>query len=336
MTYWFRYGTSTAYGSETPDRTVEMAADSSRGVSEPIPITAGTEYHWQVCTQDSEESPPRTVCSKDESLYVGPVSCTTITRNTWVTNDLPNCGIDIGADGITLNLQGHYVRAVRSLGFDDVTIENGTADGVGLSDAADNRVRDMTLTGARPLLVLGDSAGTVIADNVTSSSEEVAFTINASEIQVLRNTVSGAGAGGSDKTAPLVVLGNDNLIKGNTATLNAIGGGRGVGQASILVYGDRNLLRGNIAINGWVDGILVKGEAGGTVLLGNTASDNGHEFSFGDGIKVESPQTSLGDNVTNDNEQLGIRATAGVTDLGGNRASGNGAAAQCTRVVCQR
>ena len=73
VTYWFRYGTTKSYGSETPHRTVEMADDSSRGVSEPIPITGGTEYHWQVCSQDAEESPPRTVCSRDESLYVGPV-----------------------------------------------------------------------------------------------------------------------------------------------------------------------------------------------------------------------------------------------------------------------
>ena len=77
--------------------------------------------------------------------------------------------------------------------------------------------------------------------------------------------------------------------------------------------------------------------ATGITLIGNTANDNGHEFSFGNGITIEGTGTgtSLGDNTANDNEQLGISAPAGVTDLGGNRASGNGTAAQCTGVVCQ-
>jgi parallel beta-helix repeat protein len=342
LTYWFRYGTSTAYGNETPHRTVDLAADSSRAVSEPIPITAGTEYHWQVCTQDGEEQPPRTLCSKDQSLYVGPVSCAPITRNTWVTNDLANCAPSIGADGISLHLQGHtFGGAIANNGFDGVTIEGGSAGGVLLTDARDNRVSDMHLSPPpgsteNALRVLGDSDGTLIADN-TAFALGIALNVNASGVRAIRNTVSGAGETITDKQGPLLVLGNDNLIEGNTATHDTVGFARGVGKASIIVRGDRNRLVGNIANDGLVQGILIEGSAEGTVLLGNTASNNGHEFSFGNGITIEGTgtSTSLGDNVANDNEQLGISAPAGVTDLGGNRASGNGTAAQCTGVVCQ-
>ena len=159
----------------------------------------------------------------------------------------------------------------------------------------------------------------------------------ASEVQVLRNTLTGAGMTASNKEGPLLVVGHDNLIEGNTATLDQVGGGRGVGIASIIVRGDDNRLVGNVASNGLLEGIFVGVEAERTTLIGNTTNDNGHEFGFGNGITIEGPGTgtSLGDNTANDNAQLGIDASSGVTDLGGNRASGNGTAAQCTGVVCQ-
>jgi hypothetical protein len=196
VTYWFRYGTTSSYGSETPHRTVAMTADSSRAVSEPIGITAGNEYHWQVCSQDQEEDPPRPICSGDRSLYVGPVTCSPITRNTWATNDLANCAPNIGAAGITLNLNGHtFGGVIRNPGFDSVTIADGTAQGVELTDAQDNRVRGMTVTPAAgstasAIAVLGNSAGTLIADN-EASAVGVTLNVNAAHVHVLRNTVTG-------------------------------------------------------------------------------------------------------------------------------------------------
>jgi parallel beta-helix repeat protein len=339
VTYWFRYGTTKAYGSETPNRTVSMAANSSRGVSEPIPITAGTEYHWQVCTQDDGESPPRTNCSKDQSLYVGPVSCNPITRNTWVTNNLANCAPSIGADNIALHLQGHTFGArIANNGFDGVTIEGGTAEGVGLIDARDNQVRGMSLSPepgstASAIGVLGDSSGTIIADN-TAFSIGVTLNINASGVRVLRNTVSGYGLTTTDKEGPLVVLGDDNRLEENSAQLFYTDGlGRGIPKGSIIIHGDRNVLLRNTASDGVFEGILVTGSD--RVLIGNIANSNGQEFTFGNGITVSNGSASLGDNTANGNADLGISAPITVTDLGGNRASGNGDPLQCTGVVCQ-
>ena len=52
-----------------------------------------------------------------------------------------------------------------------------------------------------------------------------------------------------------------------------------------------------------------------------------------DAINFEAPGTSLQDNVANDNERWGIYAP-NATDLGGNRAKGNGYEPQCVGVVC--
>ena len=77
------------------------------------------------------------------------------------------------------------------------------------------------------------------------------------------------------------------------------------------------------------DGIRVEPEAAGTLLKANVSSKNGD-----DGIDVDSPATTVTANVANDNDDLGIEAVEGVTDGGGNRASGNGNPAQCVGITC--
>jgi hypothetical protein len=54
----------------------------------------------------------------------------------------------------------------------------------------------------------------------------------------------------------------------------------------------------------------------------------------GDGIDVRASDARLRDNDAFDNRLLGIDAVAGVTDLGGTGAPGNGDALQCAGVFC--
>jgi hypothetical protein len=54
-----------------------------------------------------------------------------------------------------------------------------------------------------------------------------------------------------------------------------------------------------------------------------------------DGIDVDSAATTLIGNHAVRNGDLGIEAVVGVTDGGGNKASGNGNPAQCTNVACK-
>ena len=341
VTYWFDYGTSAGYASQTPERTVGLDPNETEAVSEPIAgLSANTVYHWRVCVQDTEEDPARTVCGSDQTFEGRTVACgETITRSTWVLNDLTasGCTVTIGAANITLNLNDHSLVRIENPGFDGVMIENGAARGVFLADAASNVVRDLTVTGsgsANAIQVLGDSAGTRIADN-RATAVGIALNVNASGLQVLRNVVSGIGLTSGDKEGPLLVLGDDNLIQGNNARLTNVDGvGTGVGEGSLLVYGDRNKILDNTANDSVLYGIVVGSQAADTLVRGNTADSNGQEFTFGDGIRVQSGSTSLGDNTANSNAGYGINAATGVTDLGGNSASGNGNAAQCQNVAC--
>jgi alpha-tubulin suppressor-like RCC1 family protein len=76
--YWFRFGETTAYGSDTAHRTIDIEDDAKHPVSEPITgLSPSTTYHWQMCVRDGEEDPPRIICSKDQTLAThsaGPVA----------------------------------------------------------------------------------------------------------------------------------------------------------------------------------------------------------------------------------------------------------------------
>src|SRR6185437_2261393 len=76
------------------------------------------------------------------------------------------------------------------------------------------------------------------------------------------------------------------------------------------------------------DGIFVGAFSTGITLRGNRADAND-----GDGIDVRAKGASLEDNFAFNNGGWGILAVNGVTDLGGNTASGNGAG-QCQNVFC--
>ena len=72
-TYFFKYGETTAYGTETPHRTVAIADDQAHPVSEEVAgLTRATTYHLQLCASDEEEDPPRVNCSTDQTFRTAP------------------------------------------------------------------------------------------------------------------------------------------------------------------------------------------------------------------------------------------------------------------------
>ena len=284
VTYWFRFGTTAGYGRETPHRTVQLAKDSGQAVSESwvtvMNLAPGTEYHWQICVQDGEEQPPRTNCSADRTFFTANVSCgQTITASITLTADLEGCEnpLRIGADDIVVDLGGHRVEGgISNVGFDGVTIRNGTlgfavtptipSGLLSLSNARDNLVTGVSVFGLEGgIRVSGDLTGTVI-ENSSASAPGIALAISlgAHGATIRGNHISGAGSASPDRIAPFVVVGDDNVIEGNTALLTGEGFGRGVAEAAISVRGDRNQLLRNIARDGYMNGILVEGEADGT------------------------------------------------------------------------
>jgi hypothetical protein len=62
-TYWFQYGTTSAYGTETTHRTIDIADRNLHPVSEPVSgLAPATTYHFTVCAQDPQ-SP--VICASD-------------------------------------------------------------------------------------------------------------------------------------------------------------------------------------------------------------------------------------------------------------------------------
>jgi hypothetical protein len=93
--------------------------------------------------------------------------------------------------------------------------------------------------------------------------------------------------------------------------------------------GTANLVKWNEVVGTAKDGVLIGALTRGTVVDTNWSHQNAD-----DGIDVNNATTTITANTTNNNGDLGIEAVAGVSDGGGNHATGNGNPAQCTGVVC--
>ena len=272
-----------------------------------------------------------------------PVRCgAVLTEDTVLDRDLVGCredGLVIGADGITVDLNGHTVTGlgaaetagVRNRGHDHVVIENGTVQdfgrGVLLADARRNLLRDLRVE-------VNQSGGVVL-------------------VEATKNRVVdcfAAANGGSPPSSGIALFDSDrNRIEGNVAFEHAYGiglfdsdgnvlsdndvaplGSDGNNDAGIVVVDSSdNRIRDNRADSNDGDGIRVMPTGQRTSITGNLTRRNGD-----DGIDANSPRARIGGNVANNNGDLGIAAVSGVRDARGNRASGNGDPRQCVGVRC--
>src|SRR5512132_3515700 len=122
-----------------------------------------------------------------------PLHCgATIKQSTKLTKDLSNCrgvGLRIGADGITLDLNGHTIAAAAKRnptahgilnvgGHDRVTIKGGTVKGFGaygvrLAGVQRNHVSDMKMTGNFTGIGLVESSHNLIERSAMTGSRFV-------------------------------------------------------------------------------------------------------------------------------------------------------------------
>jgi parallel beta-helix repeat protein len=340
----------------------------------------------------------------------------TITADTTLDSDLvdcPNNGVVIGADDITLDLNGHTIDGdgteaagcdpktelcdigVANDGHDRVTVRDGSVRefgvGVLVGGARENRVVKISSTGhiffsvvvggsSRSVIrggsfsrntegdgigVFGsdririvrnkirrvqygihvfDSKKNLIKKNVFSRNGPAIFVEGADRNEVQRNRVTRGGG-------IIVGPGNRNVIarnrvsralhsiaveggRGNLVVGNVVGRARGTGIRLGVPQppgfgGDDTVVRRNLVRGSGDDGFLVAEKDDRSVLKRNVARRNGD-----DGFDVESDSAKLTKNRAVRNDDLGIEAVAGVTDGGGNRASGNGDPRQCVNVTC--
>jgi parallel beta-helix repeat protein len=280
-----------------------------------------------------------------------------VTTNVKLDSDLllcPGSGIVVGADGITIDLNGHRIggtgltdSGVDDEGHDGIVVENGAIDGfqhgVNLDEGADhNLVQNLVLHTNLFSITVYDSSFNVVQDNTITGFFGVDLTEAIGNV-VQRNAIVGVQIGVGIYLFP---GSDDNVVSRNSARNMLFG--------VLLFDSDRNrvdrtvtvenefgialvgsegsddvLLQRNTSRRNGKDGILAAVNSHNVVVDRNLSEDNGDN-----GIVVSDPTDTVVKNIANDNDLLGIRATAGVTDGGGNRAAGNGDARQCVNVVC--
>jgi parallel beta-helix repeat protein len=259
-----------------------------------------------------------------------------LTSNTKLTSSLTCDGsgdaLSIGADGVTLNLNGHTITGpgayatayagVRVAGHDKARITNGKITGfqaaVVLDESTRAVVSKVNAYGNDQGLNLSGGGWHVIEKNYLHDNGRDALRLGLSSHNwvrlnvVSRNTFGIGVADGS----------TDNVVELNAVSRN--------GDFGIALYGDvaRNVVQANVVDQSAGQGIQVNADAADSRVLKNSVSRNGI-----DGIHVESVTTTITRNDARKNAALGVNAP-GAIDGGGNKAKGNGDPLQCVGVVC--
>jgi parallel beta-helix repeat protein len=286
-----------------------------------------------------------------------------LTQDTVLRNDLTNCpgdGLVIGADGVTVELNGHKIdgtdaagsagsAGIRNRGHDHVVIKDGEFV---ISDIGDFET-GILLRGADRNRVIGLGVSGRVDDPENSSSFGIGIALYNSHYNVLRanNAIGGVpNRCGAVRGAGIALFNSDhNDIQQNLGQLSDFGIALVASHRNLLeenqaapsnsdgnhCFGihvadsNRNVVKDNLAANNGDGGIFVPAGSRNTRIVGNRAVVNGD-----DGIDVNSSATTITRNTANENLDLGIEAVAGVTDGGGNRARNNDDPRQCVNVDC--
>ncbi|HET8821716.1 MAG TPA: NosD domain-containing protein [Thermoleophilaceae bacterium] len=298
-----------------------------------------------------------------------------ITTDTTLDSDLlacPNNGIVIGADNITLDLNGHTIAGddkayelcredepcdigVLNDGYDAVTVKRGTTRDFGLGvvvvGAKHNRVRHVAAVGnAFEGIVIFRSTRTRIEESFASRNGVGKSRPGIALAESDHNRITGNTMSRNGDLALFMEASDHNLIRNNEA--------RGNPEDGMIIEGNRNeIVRNRLVRNG--GGILITIVRRGGKSVGNVVSRNVVRNARAGGIAVDrvpkrtlvsrnlvvgsgragiivgSRSTTITDNRAVRNGGLGIRAVKGVIDGGGNRASGNGDPRQCIVVACR-
>lgn len=268
----------------------------------------------------------------------------TITSSTTLHRDLLNCpdtGIVIGADNLTLDLNGHRIDGDAALvdacpegdicdvgilnqaGHTGITIKGGSitdfAVGVFVQEASDNSLRRLTVSKSQFAgVVIQVSSRTLVEESVVSrngltTAEAGLLILAAPDTHIVRNRVSGNGAVGV-----LALSAERNRIAGNVVTDHP--------EAGLVIEGVRTKVSENrVRRNG--DGIILTGDD--NVVARNLVADapgcaeNG-EIGCGYGISFEGGSRNLlADNTVVRARRADIRLEAFAGETRDNIVRGN-------------
>lgn len=241
-------------------------------------------------------------------------------------------GVTFEGNGSGIDASGRWGGSGKDHVVDRSTF-TGNYSGVG-GTYGGAEVSRSTFTGNSVALVF-TTGGFVLEDSVVEGNETAAW-CDESGCVVRRSRIVGNGTG--IKTFSVGADVYDSVLQGN-----------GVAITSSMAWAGNTIERNTFKDNGTA--VDLGGSRG--ALTGNTFRGNDVAFTTvegdeqwypatltgnrfvrnGDGV-IAAAFTSLRGNVVSDNARWGINAP-GATDLGGNRAWGNGNEPQCVGVVCR-
>lgn len=252
-----------------------------------------------------------------------------------------NCvgsGLIIGADGITLDLNGHTVSGSASPcqscpfevgilidGHSGITIKNGTVDGfvygIFLQNGSHSNAVISTLTTGNifnGISLIRDSDNNQIEGCISHNNGGFGIIINdGSDGNIVKNCSTsrndlGVFIGGGSDGAPSF----DNKVIGTESSENL--------RSGIDIFGgsSRNIVTGNLTNDNGTNGINLNVDATENIIEGNTSNGND-----GEGIRIarESNDNAILNNNVADNGGDGIRIlrNADKNVVRGNRLTGN-------------
>ena len=194
-------------------------------------------------------------------------------------------GVDVGAPGITVNLNGHTITGGGgnfgvddSGGYDGVRIENGVLRGFEYGLRAINGVDKLSVTNVvasgntlSGIVVVGDFA--FVKSTTASGNSELGTYVDGSSAKVQSAVAAGNGLGGIE------IIGGSAQVQSSSASGN--------GNDGIFVTGTSAKIRSSSASGNENDGIHVVGNAGR--ITGNRTDANGFPGGASDnaGLGIE-------------------------------------------------
>ena len=253
--------------------------------------------------------------SSSENVFFGAViagSSRAVVRDGSFSHNLAPEG-----DGIGLYDSDHISIAGNS-------ITDNPQPGIHVNDSTHNLIKGNLISHCGPGILIEADRNEVRRNRFVRNSGGI-IVARGSRNVLTRNHLSRDGAGiGIEKARHNLVARNvvvDPRHRGISLGLDFADGSS--------IGGVDNIIRRNVVKGSGGDGFLVNAK-GSSVLRRNVASG-----AKDDGFAIESRSTRLAKNRATHNTDLGIQAVRGVIDGGGNRASGNGDARQCTHVSCR-
>lgn len=196
-----------------------------------------------------------------------------ITTNTTLDGNVGPCpgdGIIIGADNVTLDLNGYTVLGAPAPGT-----QVGSTSGIKVDAVAGARVRNGTVTGFGRGVFLLLRGGSTVESLVVRGNQTVGIGMISFDNVIRGNVVQGNGTDGV-----VVGGGTGNLIESNVIQGN---GGNGFyldrGGPNTRTGGTR--VRSNTITANGMHGVVLSGLTGGASVVANTIAHNG-----GDGVLI--------------------------------------------------